>query len=404
MKASSSDVRWFVDATPRLRVGGHLRFHVQSAVSFWQLAYVATMTPAGPRVPALRTEARELGALYTPTEGLDFRILLDRRGRFALTLGADMGETEVHRPALHRPPRERPRHHALRDGAGMRPAALLLLLLLLAAPGCPDPVLDAQIDALPGEVPGIRTGPSHRAGQPCTDCHSSYGGRHPIFTVAGTLFQKPTNKVGVEGAVVHVTDVNGDTRDLTTNCVGNFYVADTDWEPAFPILVTIEDPQTGLTATMKSKVGRDTSCASCHVDPAGTDSPGHVYLTKDPTVPDAPVPPLTCGSDSATMKAGASSRAHASSSPPSARRAARSPTPPPPWWRPARAAPRSPPSRRSSRAAAGPSTATASPRARCASWGTTASASARPTSPAATRPPSPRWTPTGSPSAGCSPS
>ncbi len=94
IKASSSDVRWFVDVTPRLRAGAHLRFHIQTAVSFWQLAYVATMTPQGPKVPALRTEARELGALYTPTEGLEFRFALDRRGRFALTLGADMGETK----------------------------------------------------------------------------------------------------------------------------------------------------------------------------------------------------------------------------------------------------------------------------------------------------------------------
>ncbi len=177
----------------------------------------------------------------------------------------------------------------------MRPAALFPLLLLLATPGCPDPTLDAQMNALPGEVPGIPRGPMHRAGQPCTDCHSSYGGRHPIFTVAGTLFQKPTNRVGIEGATVHVTDVNGDTRDLLTNCVGTFYVTDDEWQPAFPLHISIEDPTSGLGVTMKTKIGRDNSCASCHVDPASTDSPGHVYLTKDPTVPDATPPPMDCG-------------------------------------------------------------------------------------------------------------
>jgi hypothetical protein len=171
----------------------------------------------------------------------------------------------------------------------------LPLLLLVATPGCPDPVLDAQLDALPGEVPGIRTGPMHRAGQPCTDCHSEYGGRHPVFSVAGTLFQKPTNLVGIEGAIVHVTDATGSFRPLTTNCVGNFYAQIGDWDPVFPLHVTIEDPASGLQKTMKSKIGRDTSCANCHVDPAGPDSPGHVYLTNDPAIPDATPPPMDCG-------------------------------------------------------------------------------------------------------------
>jgi hypothetical protein len=177
----------------------------------------------------------------------------------------------------------------------MRPPPLLALLAAPLLAACGDPVLDAQIDALPPEVPGIHTGPTHRGGQPCTDCHSSYGGRHPVFTVAGTVYQKPTNLVPVENAVVHVTDATGATRDLTSNCAGNFYVADTDWQPTFPLLVSLEDPATGLSAKMITKIGRDTSCASCHADPAGQDSPGHVYVTKDPSVPDATPPPLTCG-------------------------------------------------------------------------------------------------------------
>jgi hypothetical protein len=187
-----------------------------------------------------------------------------------------------------------------RAGASLRSAPALAALAVLAfcAPlvgGCSDPVQDALINALPGEVPGIRTGPEHRAGQPCALCHSSYGGRHPTFTVAGTLFQKPTNKVGVEGATVHVTDVTGDARDLTTNCVGNFYIADTQWTPAFPLWVTITDPSTSTTVKMTTKIGRDNSCAQCHADPAGTDSPGHIYLTNDPSVPDATPPAKTCG-------------------------------------------------------------------------------------------------------------
>ena len=177
----------------------------------------------------------------------------------------------------------------------MKPSLPLAIGLLLAVAGCNDPVLDAQIDALPGEVPGIPRGPMHRAGQPCTDCHSSYGGRSPEFSLAGTVFQKPTNKVAVEGAVVHVVDATFATYDLTSNCAGNFYVTTSQWEPTWPLFITLSDPQTSASVLMLGKIGRDTACASCHVDPAGTDSPGHVYLTKDPTVPDATPPPLTCG-------------------------------------------------------------------------------------------------------------
>jgi hypothetical protein len=177
----------------------------------------------------------------------------------------------------------------------MRLAALVLVLAAGGVVACGDPVVDAQIAALPGEVPGIRTGPMHRGGQPCTLCHSAYGGRHPQFTVAGTLYQKPTNRVPVEGAAVHVTDATGAMRDLITNCAGNFYVADTEWQPTFPLKVDISDPATGEAKTMVTKIGRDASCAFCHVDPAGTDSPGHVYLTADAGVPDMTPPALSCG-------------------------------------------------------------------------------------------------------------
>ena len=170
-----------------------------------------------------------------------------------------------------------------------------LLALLLAVPACADPVIDAQIAALPGEVPGIRTGPNHRGGQPCGLCHSAAGGRHPTFTVAGTVYQKPTNNVPVEGALVHITDATGATYDLTSNCAGNFYVADTQWQPTFPLYVDLSDAAAGITTKMKTKIGRDNSCAQCHADPAGTDSAGHVYLTNDPTVPDMAPPSLSCG-------------------------------------------------------------------------------------------------------------
>jgi hypothetical protein len=65
--ASSSDVRWIFDVGKHFAIWPHARFHVQSSVSFWQLAYVSAPAPAW-NLPAYRTGDRELGPLWT-TEG-----------------------------------------------------------------------------------------------------------------------------------------------------------------------------------------------------------------------------------------------------------------------------------------------------------------------------------------------
>ena len=93
LKATTTDARCFGDASNRVRLGGHLRFHAQTGVSFWKLAYVATMTSQGLVVPALRTGAHELGPLLSPTAGLDMRVALDKAGLFALTVASDVAYT-----------------------------------------------------------------------------------------------------------------------------------------------------------------------------------------------------------------------------------------------------------------------------------------------------------------------
>ncbi len=65
--ASSTDARWIFDLGKRFDVWPHARLHVQSSVSFWQLAYVSGAGP-GWNLPEYRTGDRELGPLYT-TEG-----------------------------------------------------------------------------------------------------------------------------------------------------------------------------------------------------------------------------------------------------------------------------------------------------------------------------------------------
>ncbi|MFT3764555.1 MAG: hypothetical protein QM820_03415 [Minicystis sp.] len=183
------------------------------------------------------------------------------------------------------------------------PLAALLGLLAALGAGCADPTLDAAIAALPAEEASIRPGPMHRAGQPCTLCHSDAGGRRPAFAVAGTLYQKVDSDIPIEGATIHLTDATGATYDVTSNCAGNFYVEEQKWLPTFPLFVeiTYSDGTSGggasgttYQATMKTKIGRDTACASCHTDPPGPTSPGRVFLTSDPNVPDFPRPALDC--------------------------------------------------------------------------------------------------------------
>jgi hypothetical protein len=69
LHASSTDARLLIDRGTRWLWTTHLRFHAQSAVSFWNRAY--TLTDAG--APRLRTGDRELGPLWNATGGAGLR-------------------------------------------------------------------------------------------------------------------------------------------------------------------------------------------------------------------------------------------------------------------------------------------------------------------------------------------
>ncbi|MEP7121006.1 MAG: DUF3570 domain-containing protein [Byssovorax sp.] len=93
LKASTADAHFQLDLSERTRLGAHLRFHAQTGVNFWRLAYVATATSAGIDVPALRAGGPELGPLFTPTEGLDLRIELSPHNHLAISFAGDLAET-----------------------------------------------------------------------------------------------------------------------------------------------------------------------------------------------------------------------------------------------------------------------------------------------------------------------
>jgi hypothetical protein len=62
--ASTTDGRWIFDLGRRFAVWPHVRFHGQSSVTFWQLAYVSA-SATGWNLPEYRTGDRELGPLVT---------------------------------------------------------------------------------------------------------------------------------------------------------------------------------------------------------------------------------------------------------------------------------------------------------------------------------------------------
>ncbi|HEX7670340.1 MAG TPA: carboxypeptidase-like regulatory domain-containing protein [Polyangiaceae bacterium] len=139
---------------------------------------------------------------------------------------------------------------------------------------CGDPVRDDAVAALGGEAPGVRHGPLHRPGQPCTLCHD--GGRAGAFSIAGTVFRSADTTAPLVGAQVRLTDATGATRSFSTNAAGSFYAASGDYSPAYPLWVTIAFG--GDCLDMKTQDFRDASCASCHADPPSNQSMGHVYF------------------------------------------------------------------------------------------------------------------------------
>lgn len=170
------------------------------------------------------------------------------------------------------------------------PAASVLMLLALSA--CRyDPAQQDIVDDL-GEEKGTPSA-SHRPGQPCLACHSTYGGAQPQMAIGGTLYSLDvaSNEISpAKNILVTLFDSAGGSRKTCSNKAGNFFVAKDKWEDiTFPIT-----PVAGG-ITMRSIIGRDGSCASCHKLPnddsadkvtgAGRDSAGVILVDANATDP-----------------------------------------------------------------------------------------------------------------------
>ncbi len=158
--------------------------------------------------------------------------------------------------------------------------ALGVVTALAAATACGDPVHDLRVEALGPEAPDVPPGPNHRPGQPCVTCHESAGPGKPAFRFGGTIYAVKGQTAGLGGVTIHLVDATGATLDATTNSVGNFYIAESSWNPVMPVHVSLE--YQAQKAEMSTHIGRNGSCGDCHFDPPGKASPGRVYLVADP--------------------------------------------------------------------------------------------------------------------------
>jgi len=94
LNATSTDSRYMVDLSRHLRVWPHLRFHGQTGVNFYQLAYSAFLDPnGGLELPLYRTGDRELAPLITATAGGGIRIGLgepEGEVKYGITIVGDV--------------------------------------------------------------------------------------------------------------------------------------------------------------------------------------------------------------------------------------------------------------------------------------------------------------------------
>jgi len=189
------------------------------------------------------------------------------------------------------------------------PRSSVLLLIAAVAPllpaACGNPAVDDKIAAFGPEDPNVAPGEYHRPGQPCVLCHGKYADAEPLMSIGGTIYAFPPAKqneppLPVKDVKVTLTDSFGESRELTSNCAGNFFIKKDDWDPAFPLRAEIDYPGPGTDGmqrrvqVMVSRISRDGSCAGCHLGPPTQGSPGWVICSDADVPPGFPPQDPTC--------------------------------------------------------------------------------------------------------------
>lgn len=134
--------------------------------------------------------------------------------------------------------------------------------------------------------------PTHRPGQPCLVCHSErYDEGEELFVLAGTVYRRASDTLGLGGAEVLVEDAAGHAFTARTNAAGNFMVSvhhgtapeqrgegefRIPWPLDFPLHVAVR--YGGVEKRMRNVIHREGSCAACHQAEKGAASAGRVFV------------------------------------------------------------------------------------------------------------------------------
>lgn len=130
----------------------------------------------------------------------------------------------------------------------------------------------------------LQEGPDMAPGRACVTCHAEENASSgeldaPLFSFAGTLYataHEPDDcrSSPAEGAIVHVSDRRGLTREVAANQVGNFFGEEgPDFAPPF----TVEIRRGGRSRRMLTPAPSG-DCNSCHTQAGSSGAPGRIVL------------------------------------------------------------------------------------------------------------------------------
>ena len=208
----------------------------------------------------------------------------------------------------HAPPSAQPRGLRARIGSALTAFGGVCMVASIGSSCNLDPVHKAGVKNLGDEQSNLYPPESeyHRPGEPCTLCHSEAGPADTVFAIGGTIFWGPDRyDRRVDQAYVRVAGPDHTTRCFVTNCNGNFYVTPDDYKNLkFPLLISVErvnnpggpgptDEKSIRIRRMSSHVGREGSCATCHIlGIRDFGSPGQIHLFDTESEVDTAKPPI----------------------------------------------------------------------------------------------------------------
>lgn len=171
-----------------------------------------------------------------------------------------------------------------------------------------DPVHRAGVNNLGPERDDLYPPESeyHRPGEPCALCHSKQGPATTEFVLGGTIFWGPDRPDRrVDQAYVRFGGPEKTTKCFVTNCNGNFFVKADDYKNLkFPLLMSVErvqkpggkgpnDEKSIKIRRMTSHIGREASCATCHIlGLRDFGSPGQIRLYDTESEVETAKPPI----------------------------------------------------------------------------------------------------------------